>query len=183
MLPTSAGVEPAISWSPVGQHIQLSHRGRLMYQYKFGQNPSIHSRDRVQTRCYANANTDAKGICTESNMSPCPQWWGSGGGGGHNIQQPLHKTIHYCTVLDTRWFIDEPLKCCVLTTRILRIWCVACLKRQPFDMKKEKNTAPIPKGNLSLQTSNDPFKSYIHKSYWGETISLSCILRLEQKLS
>ena len=29
MLPTSAGVEPAPSWSPVGRRIQLSHRGRL----------------------------------------------------------------------------------------------------------------------------------------------------------
>ena len=29
MLPTSAGVEPATSWSPVGWRIQLSHRGRL----------------------------------------------------------------------------------------------------------------------------------------------------------
>ena len=28
-LPTSAGVEPATSWSPVGRRIQLSHRGRL----------------------------------------------------------------------------------------------------------------------------------------------------------
>ena len=28
MLPTSAGVEPATSWSPVGRCIQLSHRGR-----------------------------------------------------------------------------------------------------------------------------------------------------------
>ena len=27
-------------------------------------------------------------------------------------------------------------------TRIPRIGCVACLKRQPFDMKKEKNTGP-----------------------------------------
>ena len=27
MLPTSAGVEPATSWSPVGRRIQLSHRG------------------------------------------------------------------------------------------------------------------------------------------------------------
>ena len=30
MLPTSAGVEPATSWSPVGRRIQLSHRGRPM---------------------------------------------------------------------------------------------------------------------------------------------------------
>ena len=29
MLPTSAGVEPATSWSPVGRRIQLSHRGQL----------------------------------------------------------------------------------------------------------------------------------------------------------
>ena len=28
LLPTSAGVEPATSWSPVGRRIQLSHRGR-----------------------------------------------------------------------------------------------------------------------------------------------------------
>ena len=28
MLPTSAGVEPATSWSPVGRRIQLSHRDR-----------------------------------------------------------------------------------------------------------------------------------------------------------
>ena len=29
MLPTSAGVEPATSWSPVGRRIHLCHRGRL----------------------------------------------------------------------------------------------------------------------------------------------------------
>ena len=29
MLPTSAGVEPATSWSPVERRIQLSHQGRL----------------------------------------------------------------------------------------------------------------------------------------------------------
>ena len=28
MLPTSVGVEPATSWSPVGRRIQVSHRGR-----------------------------------------------------------------------------------------------------------------------------------------------------------
>ena len=28
MLPTSAGVEPTTSWSPVGRRIQLSHRGQ-----------------------------------------------------------------------------------------------------------------------------------------------------------
>ena len=39
MLPTSAGVEPATSWSPVGRRIQLSHRGRLFI------NKSIHARN------------------------------------------------------------------------------------------------------------------------------------------
>ena len=32
MLPTSAGVEPTTSWSPVGRRIQLSHRGRQTIQ-------------------------------------------------------------------------------------------------------------------------------------------------------
>ena len=31
MLPTSAGVEPATSWSPVGRRIQLSHQGRPIF--------------------------------------------------------------------------------------------------------------------------------------------------------
>ena len=31
MLPTSAGVEPATFWSPVGRRIQLSHQGRHLY--------------------------------------------------------------------------------------------------------------------------------------------------------
>ena len=30
MLPSSAGVEPATSWSPVGRRIQLSHQGQLL---------------------------------------------------------------------------------------------------------------------------------------------------------
>ena len=33
MSPTSAGVEPATSWSPVRRRIQLSHRGRLKWKY------------------------------------------------------------------------------------------------------------------------------------------------------
>ena len=32
MLPTSAGVKPVTSWSPVGRRIQLSHRGRYFRQ-------------------------------------------------------------------------------------------------------------------------------------------------------
>ena len=46
MLPTSAGVEPATSWSPVGRRIQLSHRGRR-YPYKahaFKENVSLYSK-------------------------------------------------------------------------------------------------------------------------------------------
>ena len=31
MLPTSAGVEPVTSWSPVGRRIQLRHRGRPFF--------------------------------------------------------------------------------------------------------------------------------------------------------
>ena len=45
----------------------------------------------------------------------------------------------------------------LMNARILRIGCIACLKCQPFDMKKEKKTtvfiliiAPIPKDNPSL---------------------------------
>ena len=38
MLPTSAGIEPATSWSPVGRRIQLSHRGRLLALYSAGIN-------------------------------------------------------------------------------------------------------------------------------------------------
>ena len=34
MLPTSVGVEPVTSWSPVGRRIQLSHQGRLLLIYK-----------------------------------------------------------------------------------------------------------------------------------------------------
>ena len=34
MLPTSAGVEPATSWSPVGRRIQLSHRGMFVPNFK-----------------------------------------------------------------------------------------------------------------------------------------------------
>ena len=37
MLPTSAGVEPATSWSPVGRRIQLSHRGQLGMHVKLFQ--------------------------------------------------------------------------------------------------------------------------------------------------
>ena len=37
MLPISAGVEPATSWSPVGRRFQLSHRGRPLFKLKQGQ--------------------------------------------------------------------------------------------------------------------------------------------------
>ena len=41
MLPTSAGVEPATSWSPVGRRIQLSHRGQGKYGMFVLQNNEI----------------------------------------------------------------------------------------------------------------------------------------------
>ena len=42
-----------------------------MYPWKFSKNPITGSQDIVQTRkCDANANMDAKGICTKSNMFP-----------------------------------------------------------------------------------------------------------------
>ena len=59
-------------------------------------------------------------------------------------------------------------------TRIPRIGSVACLKRQPFDMKKEKQTlvliiTPIPKGNPSLQISNE-INASLQKLLWGNNI-------------
>ena len=41
-LPTSAGVEPAISWSPVGRRIQLSHRGRPCFPDETQETKDIH---------------------------------------------------------------------------------------------------------------------------------------------
>ena len=45
MLPTSTEVEPATSWSPVGRHIQLSHRGRkhTFYHVRPKTQISLHS--------------------------------------------------------------------------------------------------------------------------------------------
>ena len=40
MLPTSAGVEPTTSWSPVGRRIQLSHQGRLPLYVNLYQQPT-----------------------------------------------------------------------------------------------------------------------------------------------
>ena len=47
MLPTSVGVEPATSWSPVGRHIQLSHQGRrvTMVHYVLTNSKSPSMRD------------------------------------------------------------------------------------------------------------------------------------------
>ena len=44
MLPTSAGVEPATSWSPVGRRIQLSHRGAYFFYVKSCLLPGFSSR-------------------------------------------------------------------------------------------------------------------------------------------
>ena len=55
MLPTSSGVEPATSWSPVGRRIQLSHRGQLcclltdhLILYKVSTEQSPHHQYTVQ---------------------------------------------------------------------------------------------------------------------------------------
>ena len=48
MLPTSAGIEPATSWSPVGRRIQLSHRGR----HEFGKSHVYWKRDNVMIRLH-----------------------------------------------------------------------------------------------------------------------------------
>ena len=64
MLPTSAGVEPATSWSPVGRRIQLSHRGRL-------QPKKLQAKFKVQTEMldeFLFADNMAKGALTEENM-------------------------------------------------------------------------------------------------------------------
>ena len=53
MLPTSAGVEPATSWSPVGRCIQLSHRGRVIIGknklFKYGKELSVHKLKEILT--------------------------------------------------------------------------------------------------------------------------------------
>ena len=62
MLPTSAGVEPATSWSPVGRRIQQSHRGRLTIQYDYctyllqisGHITSQHTSDRAHYGYFEN---------------------------------------------------------------------------------------------------------------------------------
>ena len=66
--------------------------------------------------------------------------------------------VSFNSLLYVQIYAPDKLFYCKI--RIPRIGCVVCLKCQPFDMKKEKKTlvfiiAPIPKGNPSLQTSNE----------------------------
>ena len=56
----------------------------IMYICKFGENPSISSRDMVQTRSCAAVDADADRIRTKSNMSP-PMVEGGGGQGLKSI--------------------------------------------------------------------------------------------------
>ena len=51
MLPTSAGVEPTTSWSPVGRRIQLSHRGRLISGVLIGKQKSPRSYATEKAHC------------------------------------------------------------------------------------------------------------------------------------
>ena len=52
MLPTSAGVEPATSWSPVGQRIQLSHRGRQKHGSYVGNVVALNLRFSPSLSCF-----------------------------------------------------------------------------------------------------------------------------------
>ena len=61
MLPTSAGIEPATSWSPVGRRIQLSHQGRLKINdvQNLGYQSKMHKHSDNFTREWLfNANLD-----------------------------------------------------------------------------------------------------------------------------
>ena len=62
-----------------------------MYLCKFGQNPSIGSKDNAWKRSYADADADADsdGIRTINNMSP-PFGWG-----GHNEQLKFHAQLSW----------------------------------------------------------------------------------------
>ena len=69
--------------------------------------------------------------------------------------------------------------------RIPRTGCVACLKPQPFDMKKEeKNTGPYnhsyTKGNPSLQTLNE-INASLQKLLRGNNVFLLKQEKLSQK--
>ena len=63
MLPTSAGVEPATSWSPVGQRIQLSHRGRPKIKDKDYMNIGI------SLKAYAFSHTIHEKLGSKSTQS------------------------------------------------------------------------------------------------------------------
>ena len=57
MLPTSAGIEPATSWSPDGRRIQLSHRGRqALPVFKMKNKTSFDSRVYIKGRVGLNVS-------------------------------------------------------------------------------------------------------------------------------
>ena len=71
MLPTSAGVEPATSWSPVGRRIQLSHRGR----HRVMTNQSISSSTlctlgKIFSRCHFDFFFQKTGFDISCKLSP-----------------------------------------------------------------------------------------------------------------
>ena len=101
MLPTSAGTEPATSWSPVGRRIQLGHRGRPIFSscdidvqwtetiwiilkedqpriisVKFGQNPisCLRSRCRSKNCLFEKLFTDARTGRTDERRTTDKLW-------------------------------------------------------------------------------------------------------------
>ena len=57
MLPTSAGIEPATSWSPDGRRIQLSHRGwQALPVFKMKNKTSFESRAYIKGRVGLNVS-------------------------------------------------------------------------------------------------------------------------------
>ena len=70
MLPTSAGVEPATSWSPVGRRIQLSHTKniRLSSAAVVADALSIKCHN-VKIKIYQPTKSDASGCMAEASIS------------------------------------------------------------------------------------------------------------------
>ena len=88
MLPTSVGVEPATSWSPVGRRIQLSHRGRLKGEcYGLALLPSIIclGRLRIASKFFIQSLTTASGSRLFSSVVRALDFYPGGPGSNPTI--------------------------------------------------------------------------------------------------